>query len=85
MQAFKWIKETIGLVHIIINKAGLVKKSNLRKGWKAAFDVNVCIATRETIKDMRANNINGHIIYVNSVLAHKNTMFLPEMNVYAAT
>ncbi|KAF2904472.1 hypothetical protein ILUMI_01712 [Ignelater luminosus] len=91
LQAFKWIKENVGPIHILINNAGLVKKSNLTDGdtaaWKAAFDVNVlalCIATREAIKDMRANNIDGHIIHINSLLAHK-VMYIPDMNVYPAS
>ncbi|XP_063907464.1 farnesol dehydrogenase-like [Zophobas morio] len=91
LNAFKWIEENLGHVHILINNAGLFKDNLLRNGdaaiWKQTFDVNVlglCIATREAIKIMSANNINGHIIHINSVVGHKVLPF-PGINVYPAS
>lgn len=55
--------------------------------WKKTFDLNVIgllIATREAIKDMQANNIDGHVIHINSVAGHKVINF-PGGNVYSAT
>lgn len=55
--------------------------------WRKEFDVNVlglCIATREAVKIMRANNIDGHIIHINSILGHRVAVE-PKLNVYPAT
>mgnify|MGYP005985044375 FL=1 len=91
MNAFKWIEKNLGHVHILINNAGISKENLLRDGdaaaWKQTFDVNVmglCIATREAVKIMSANNIKGHIIHINSVVGHKVIPF-PGINVYTAS
>ena len=44
------------------------------KEWKDVFDVNVlglCVATREAVRDMKKNGVNGHIIHINSVSGHR--------------
>ena len=48
---------------------GLEQKTSLINDntnmWKDTIDTNVlglCIATRESCKDMKVNNINGHIV-----------------------
>ena len=75
----------------MINNAGKGSNSNLTEGkteeWKSIFDLNVlglCIATREAVKVMKENKINGHIIHVNSVLGHK-IISAPNLNVYPAS
>ncbi|KAK4880618.1 hypothetical protein RN001_008764 [Aquatica leii] len=91
LHAFKWIKENLGPIHILINNAGIARVTTLIDGkteyWKDVFDVNVlglCIATKEAVKDMRSNNINGHIIHINSILGHKSPGF-PNINVLPAS
>ncbi|XP_018572842.1 farnesol dehydrogenase [Anoplophora glabripennis] len=91
LNAFKWVKENLGPVHILINNAGIVGQTNLTDGdtevWKNIFNVNVlglCIATREAIRDMKANNVNGHIIHINSIAGHQVIDF-PGLNVYPAS
>jgi len=91
IKAFKWIKDNLGSVHILVNNAGYFPNSNLTSGetkvWKAAFDLNVLglsIATREAVKNMRENKIDGHIIHINSVLGHR-VINIPGLNVYAAS
>ncbi|KAJ3651656.1 hypothetical protein Zmor_017681 [Zophobas morio] len=91
VNAFKWIEKNLGHVHILINNAGVTKENSLRDGdaavWKQTFDVNVmglCIATREAVKIMSANKINGHIIHINSVAGHK-VVPMPGINVYTAS
>ncbi|KAJ3651657.1 hypothetical protein Zmor_017682 [Zophobas morio] len=91
VNAFKWIEKNLGHVHILINNAGISKENFLRDGdsasWKQTFDVNVmglCIATREAVKIMSANNIKGHIIHINSVAGHKVVDY-PGINVYTAS
>lgn len=91
LEAFKWVKENLGPVHILVNNAGIARASNLidgdTKAWKEVFDTNVLgltIATREAVKDMRANNVDGHIIHINSVLGHY-VAHVPDLNVYPAS
>ncbi|KAJ8931746.1 hypothetical protein NQ314_015278, partial [Rhamnusium bicolor] len=91
LNAFKWVKENLGPIHILINNAALNKSTSLTDGdieiWKNVFAVNViglCIATREAVRDMRANNVDGHIIHINSVVGDQVINF-PNLNVYPAS
>lgn len=91
IQAFKWVKENVGPVHILINNAGLSQVTSLIDGdaekWRTVFDVNVlglCIATREAVKQMQDNKIDGHIVHINSDSGHKVSDF-PGLNVYPAS
>ncbi|RZC40064.1 adh short and/or KR domain containing protein, partial [Asbolus verrucosus] len=91
LSAFKQVSEKLGPVHILINNAGIIQQTNLAEGdtekWKKIFDINVlglCIATREAVKIMRANNIDGHIVHINSIVGHKVPNF-PGANVYPAS
>ncbi|KAJ8943903.1 hypothetical protein NQ318_019511 [Aromia moschata] len=78
LRAFAWVKENLGPVHILVNNAGICKRGNLQddhiEDWESVFKINVlglCIPTREAIKDMKANNIDGHIIHINSIVGHQ--------------
>lgn len=78
LNAFEWTKKNVGPVHILINNAGIAKNGLLIDGatedWRRILDVNVLglsVATREAVKNMRDNNIDGHIIHINSVVGHK--------------
>lgn len=89
--AFKWISQNLGPVHIIINNAGVLRSSTLCDGdtevWKQILDTNVlglCVATREAIRDMRKNGVDGHIVHINSIAGHSD-FFTPECNVYPAS
>ncbi|KAJ8932631.1 hypothetical protein NQ314_014561 [Rhamnusium bicolor] len=91
LNAFKWVKENLGPVHILVNNAGIGVPKNLTDGdtedWKKLFQVNVmgpCIATREAVRDMRANNVDGHIIHINSI-AGNQILNIPNLNVYSAS
>lgn len=91
LDAFKWIEQNLGPVHILVNNAGCAPESTLVDGetekWKRVLDTNVlglCIATREAIKIMRANDINGHIIHINSTLGHV-VLPVPNVNLYPAS
>lgn len=59
------------------------------EAWKIIFDVNViglCICTREAIKSMQENDIDGQIIHINSVVGHYvSAMSEPILNVYPAS
>lgn len=57
--------------------------------WRRVFDVNVmalCICTREAIKVMKENEIDGHIVHINSIAGHFVPHFpKPVLNVYPAS
>lgn len=42
------------------------------------------IATREAVRIMRANDIAGHIIHINSLGGHR-VIYFPDLNVYSAS
>ncbi|KAJ8931743.1 hypothetical protein NQ314_015275 [Rhamnusium bicolor] len=78
LNAFRWIDEHLGPVHILINSAGTLHEGYLSDGddkwWNQILLVNVLglsIATREAIKSMRAYGVDGHIIHINSIGGHR--------------
>lgn len=91
LNAFKWVKQNLGPISVLINNAGRIELTTLIDGdtnaWKTTVDLNViglCIATREAVRDMRENNIDGHIVHINSVGGHQVPP-LPNINIYPAT
>ncbi|CAH1113147.1 unnamed protein product [Psylliodes chrysocephalus] len=91
LSVFKWVREHLSPVHIIINNAGIVENTNLIDGdvkmWKNVLDTNIlglCIGTREAVRDMVKNNVNGHVIHMNSVGGHRVPYFTFS-NVYPGT
>ncbi|XP_017780850.1 PREDICTED: farnesol dehydrogenase-like [Nicrophorus vespilloides] len=79
VETFKKIVNTLGPIHILVNNAGVAKKGMLIKGneqiWRQTMDTNVmglCLATREAVNSMLENNIDGHVIHINSIAGHKN-------------
>jgi NADP+-dependent farnesol dehydrogenase len=91
VEAFTWIEDTLGPVHILINNAGVAKDTTLVDGdydaWRATLDVNVlglCVATREAIKSMKKHDVKGHIVHINSLCGHRVPNF-PGFNIYPAS
>lgn len=91
IEAFNWTTNNVGRVHVLINSAGISKPTTLSDGdtemWKKVLDTNVLglsIATREAIKIMKENKIDGHIIHINSVLGHY-VAHVPNLNMYSAS
>ncbi|XP_031343982.1 farnesol dehydrogenase-like [Photinus pyralis] len=89
--AFKWVKEHLGPIHILVNCAGIVRLTNYLDGsvemWRDMMETNyigLCIATREAVKDMRANNVDGHIIHMNDIAGYK-MIGVEHLNVYCAS
>ncbi|XP_068086798.1 farnesol dehydrogenase-like [Anabrus simplex] len=88
---FKWIKETLGGVDILVNNAALGKDTGLTdaptEDWKMQLDLNVLglsICTREAVQNMRARGVDdGHIIHISSGAGH--SVAFHEGAMYAAT
>ncbi|XP_043483267.1 farnesol dehydrogenase-like [Leptopilina heterotoma] len=91
LTAFRWIEENFKTIDILVNNAGITTSEFLidstAENLKNILDVNLIapiICTREAVRIMRANNIDGHIIYINSMSGHRvpfwnNTTF----NIYS--
>lgn len=91
ISTFERIVSEVGNISILINNAGLLRQTDLINGdtekWKLTIDTNIlglCIATREAIQNMKANDTEGHIIHINSKAGHDVYDF-PGANVYGAT
>ncbi|XP_050429216.1 farnesol dehydrogenase-like [Adelges cooleyi] len=74
---FSWIDTNLGGISIMINNAGILRKSTLLGGktedWKSILDLNVLalsVCTREAYQSMTKHNINGYIIQINSIVGH---------------
>ncbi|CAG9856729.1 unnamed protein product [Phyllotreta striolata] len=88
---FDWTSDNAGPVAILINNAGIHTRTTIVDGdveaWKKTIDVNLmatCVASREAISVMRKNNIDGHVININSILGH-GIWNSPNMDIYPAT
>lgn len=77
LAAFKWATQNLGPVHVFVNSAGDCFVSSFYDGktedWKRLLDTDLLglsIATREAIRSMKENNIDGHIVYMNAIDGH---------------
>lgn len=55
--------------------------------WRRILDTNVlglCVATREALRDMKGEGVDGHVIHINSINGHQVSV-LPMSNVYSAS
>lgn len=94
IRAFKWIEDNVGRVNILINNAGIFRYSELTKkdntsDMKAVIDTNVmgvAYCTREAFQQMVKDNIDGHVVIVNSISGHI-IPYIPgsSLNMYAAS
>ncbi|KAL5292288.1 DHRS11.2 family protein [Megaselia abdita] len=94
ISAFKWIKENLGSVHILINSAGIADSIYLSgtyctKQLQKNVDTNVMgtvFCVREAFNQMKDDKIDGHIILLNSVFdEYTPSCAFGSMNIYSAT
>lgn len=91
IKAFHWVKDNLGPIQVLINNAGTTDFTTLVDGdsskWRNMIELNlfsVCVATREAIRSMRDEGVDGHIVNINSIAGH----YVPnikEFSVYPAT
>uniref|UniRef100_A0A2H8TN47 Dehydrogenase/reductase SDR family member 11 n=1 Tax=Melanaphis sacchari TaxID=742174 RepID=A0A2H8TN47_9HEMI len=79
---FGWVDTELGGVSVLVNNAGIILRSSLLDGtlkdWKLFMNINViaqCVCSREAYQSMSKNDINGHIIQINSIGGHSITPY----------
>lgn len=92
-EAFDWIEANLGGVDILVNNAGKFSAGQLSTmdvaEIQAILQVNVMgvvYCTQRAFKSMKARNVDGHVILINSVLGHQippAMMGLPQFNIYS--
>ncbi|KAL1374586.1 hypothetical protein pipiens_004867 [Culex pipiens pipiens] len=83
--AFGWIEGAYGGVDLLVNNAGVITKcllteKNNTKDLYTTMETNIiglCLCTREAVKSMKARDVHGHIINVNSIFGHKVHQAVP--------
>lgn len=83
--AFTWVEKTFGGVDLLINNGGVYTKAlftdeSNSKELKNLIDCEILgnvLCTRQAIKSMKARDVNGHIIMINSILGHKVNQAVP--------
>ncbi|XP_052872789.1 farnesol dehydrogenase-like [Anopheles cruzii] len=84
-QAFGWIEGAYGGVDMLVNNAGVITKcllteKNNTRDLYTTMETNIiglCLCTREAVKSMKARDVKGHIINVNSIFGHKVHQAVP--------
>ena len=91
MEAFKWTIKNVGPVHVVVNNAGVAFNTTFMNGetskWRTVLETNVlavAVVAREAIAMMKAHNIDGHIININSIAGHKILSNI-SINMYTAS
>ncbi|GJQ80407.1 hypothetical protein Trydic_g12266 [Trypoxylus dichotomus] len=90
-KAFEWTEKNVGPIYVLVNNAGVsyvapILEVDIEK-LEQLFNTNLLalqICTKEAIKSMKANNIDGFIININSVAGH-NILRYPGLSMYTTS
>ncbi|KAK9738767.1 short chain dehydrogenase [Popillia japonica] len=91
VNAFNWTEKNVGPVYVLINNAGVaytspVDEADIEK-FKQVLNTNVLaltVCTKEAIKSMKANKVDGFIINISSVAGHYPAI-IPGLSIYTAS
>ncbi|GFG29132.1 hypothetical protein Cfor_12657 [Coptotermes formosanus] len=91
LTAFKWVKDNLGGVDILINNAGVAYDTSLTGGpteeLKKMLDVNVLglsVCTKQAFQSMKERGVDdGHIIHINRLDSLKSLSFALNINYFA--
>lgn len=94
VKVFKWVESSLGGTHVLVNNAGIVRKTELMAknntaDIKAVVDTNimaVVYCVREAYQQMKAHKVAGHIVILNSIAGHSVPVFpCSSVNIYYGT
>ncbi|KRT86925.1 dehydrogenase [Oryctes borbonicus] len=91
LRAFKWTQENVGPVYVLVNNAGISHVSPIGEfeidKLEQVLQTNLLaltICTKEAVRSMKANNVDGFIININSVAGH-NILSYPGLSIYTTS
>lgn len=97
VEAFTWIAAEFGVIHVLVNNAGIVKLMSLldegnEESLKSILNTNLwgpVVVTKKAVEIMKREKVIGaHIININSVAGHKipyTAGHKPQLNIYPST
>ncbi|KAL5292291.1 DHRS11.2 family protein [Megaselia abdita] len=93
LQTFKWVNENLGGIHVLVNSAGIGNVIELTGKYctrklKENLDIDVvgaAFCVREAFNQMKDNNVDGHVVLLNSLYGHRIPEFpFGSANIYPA-
>lgn len=98
VEAFKWIESEFGVIHVLVNNAGIANGGAItdegnEEKLKSVLQTNVwglVLCTKKAVAIMKgAKVIGGHVININSVVGHKipstPANVRPRVNIYPSS
>ncbi|XP_053685029.1 farnesol dehydrogenase-like [Sabethes cyaneus] len=92
LEAFKLVNEKFGGVDVLVNNAGVTRRTTLLKAGntdqlREVLDTNLMglvLCSREAFQSMKKRSVDGHIVHINSILGH-HLINYPGLNIYPAS
>ncbi|XP_066590089.1 farnesol dehydrogenase-like [Prorops nasuta] len=92
VKAFQFVEKELGGLQVLVNNAGVILNEPLLTGnpenIRKILNVNVvgvAVCTREAVKIMKKNKVNGHIVNMNSMAGHFADSIQLPLSVYPAS